>query len=115
EVLLPVYEEVIGRLRKYGVKWIQFDEPFLALDLPDKARKLYQQVYKRLAKSAGDTKLLIATYFEGVNDNLEVALSLPINALHLDLVRAANQLEAVLDNIPNELILSLGVVDGRNI
>lgn len=115
EALLPVYEEVIGRLRKYGVKWIQFDEPFLALDLPDKARKLYQQVYKRLAKSAGDTKLLIATYFEGVNDNLEVALSLPINALHLDLVRAANQLEAVLDNIPNELILSLGVVDGRNI
>lgn len=115
EALVPVYEEVISKLKKYGVKWIQFDEPFLALDLDDRARGLYSQVYKRLAKSAGDTKLLVATYFEGLNDNLALALSLPIHALHIDLVRAPEQLDAILADVPDELILSLGVVDGRNI
>lgn len=115
EALLPVYEQVINTLKKHGVKWIQFDEPFLALDLDERARSLYTVVYKRLTKSAGDVKLLVATYFEGLKDNLAEALSLPINTLHIDLVRAPQQLDAILAHIPENLILSIGVVDGRNI
>ena len=36
-------------------------------------------------------------------------------AVHLDLVRAPQQLDAALDAAPSHLSLSLGVVDGRNI
>ena len=42
-------------------------------------------------------------------------MNLPINALHLDLIRGPEQLEHVLGNAPDDLILSLGIVDGRNI
>jgi 5-methyltetrahydropteroyltriglutamate--homocysteine methyltransferase len=40
---------------------------------------------------------------------------LPIAGLHLDLVSAPAQLEDVLAKAPTDLVLSLGVVDGRNI
>ncbi|QNL50058.1 5-methyltetrahydropteroyltriglutamate--homocysteine S-methyltransferase [Olivibacter sp. SDN3] len=113
--LLPVYERIIEALKNYGVKWIQLDEPFLSLDLDDKTLALYKQVYKRLAKSTGGIKVIVATYFEGLKDNAEVALNLPVDALHIDLVRDRQQLETILRLIPEKLTLSLGVVDGRNI
>lgn len=113
--LLPVYEEIIARLKKLGATWIQFDEPFLSLDIDDDTSALYNQVYKRLSKSANGLKILLATYFEGLKDNMHLALNLPVDALHIDLVRDAQQLEHVLSLAPKGLILSLGVVDGRNI
>ena len=40
---------------------------------------------------------------------------LPIDGVHLDLVRAPEQLDAWLAAWPRDRVLSLGVVDGRNI
>ncbi len=58
---------------------------------------------------------MLATYFEGLHENTSLAASLPVCALHLDLVRAPQQIDDVLKAIPPKMSLSLGVVDGRNI
>ena len=115
ERLLPAYKELLARLHAAGAPWVQVDEPFLALDLDSAERRVYALVYDRL-RAAGDTpQLLLATYFAGISDNLPFAVSLPVSALHLDLVRAPEQLPPSLQLVPDHMALSLGVVDGRNI
>lgn len=113
--LVPVYIEIINRLKKQGAKWIQLDEPCLALDLSKKEKKAFDYAYQDIANNVSGVKLLVATYFEALLDNTTLAVSLPIDALHIDLVRAPEQLDDVLTLIPNHLQLSLGVVDGRNV
>lgn len=113
--LVPVYEEILGRLSKAGARWIQIDEPFLALDIDDATRALYQTVYAKLAAAANGAGIVVATYFEALRENADTALNLPVQALHIDLVRGENQLDDILPNVPASLTLSLGVVDGRNI
>lgn len=115
EALLPVYEEVLGRLAGQGAGWIQLDEPALALDLTPDQRSRYLPAYERLARAAGRAKLLVATYFGGLRDNLPVFLGLPVASLHYDAVRGADGLEALLASFPDDKVLSLGVVDGRNV
>ena len=112
--LVPVYEEVLRRLSAAGAEWVQIDEPCLALDLDDAARAAYADAYAPLAQAAPGLSLLLATYFEGLRDNLDTAMALPVAAVHLDLVRAPDQLDAALD-VAGDKVLSLGVVDGRNV
>jgi len=113
--LLPVYTEIITKLQDQGAQWIQFDEPFLTLDITEKAKETYQYVYQELRKQFPKLKFIIATYFDGLKDNASLAASLPADVLHIDLVRNPEQLEDILSAIPENLSLSLGVVDGRNI
>lgn len=113
--LLPVYIQILKELENHGAEYIQFDEPFLALDLTEKAKEIYQFVYAEIRKQFPKLTFILTTYFEGLKDNLSLATSLPVDVLHIDLVRCPEQLDEVLNNIPNTLSLSLGVVDGRNI
>src|SRR5579859_2084744 len=113
--LLPVYESVLRQLAQAGAIWIQLDEPALALGTGDEARKAFISAYERLSQVSSDLRILVATYFEELGANLPTAISLPAAALHLDLVRAPEQLDKVLKIIPSGLQLSLGVIDGRNI
>ncbi|WP_426478263.1 5-methyltetrahydropteroyltriglutamate--homocysteine S-methyltransferase [Chryseobacterium sp. CBSDS_008] len=113
--LLPVYTEILTRLQEQGAEWIQFDEPFLALDLTEKAKETYVSVYAEIKKRFPKLKFIVATYFDGLKDNTSLAVSLPVNVLHIDLVRNPGQLDEILNHIPESLSLSLGVVDGRNI
>lgn len=113
--LLPVYVELIGKLYAQGAEWIQLDEPFLALDLTEMEKQAFVKAYRTIRKSCEGIKLLLATYFEGLRENIPLAVNLPVCALHLDLVRDPHQLEEVLKVIPEKLSLSLGVVNGRNI
>jgi len=115
--LLPLYEEILSTLSAEGAEWIQLDEPCLVLDIDDEIRTALSSAYARLVKAAPKLKVLVATYFEGLRDNLSAALSLPVAGLHLDLVRAPTQLDQVLNSnlLHSGMSLSLGVVDGRNI
>jgi len=113
ERLVPVYEGVLRLLQKAGADWVQFDEPCLALDLPQEMLSAFHNVYDRL--NAVGIRLFLATYFGGLRNNLDTALSLPVSAVHLDLVREPEELGTVLKQIPKEMSVSLGVVDGRNI
>jgi len=112
--LLPVYEDILRRLEIAGAEWVQIDEPCLVLDLTPETRNAFTSAYARLTCST-KLRLLVATYFEGLRDNLSTALELPVAALHVDLVRAPEQLEKILAKASANLVLSLGVINGRNV
>ncbi|GAB2891392.1 5-methyltetrahydropteroyltriglutamate--homocysteine S-methyltransferase [Paralcaligenes sp. KSB-10] len=113
ESLLPVYVEVLARFKALGVQWVQVDEPILTLDLPVEWRQAYRQVYSRLA-GAG-LNLLLTTYFEAIKDNAAVLQDLPVQGLHIDLVRAPGQLSELAALLRPDQVLSAGIVNGRNI
>ncbi len=113
ENLLPVYGEMLTRLAEKGVEWVQIDEPILSLDLPQEWKNAFERAYHILQYSP--LKKLVATYFSGLEDNLGLAVSLPVEGLHVDLVRAPDQLHAILDRLPTYKVLSLGLVNGRNV
>jgi 5-methyltetrahydropteroyltriglutamate--homocysteine methyltransferase len=113
--LIPVYAKVLTHLEVAGVTWVQIDEPCLVLDLNDADKAALKQAYSLLSRAAPGVKLMLTTYFGGLDDNLEAALALPVAGLHLDLVRATDQLDTVLAKAPPGLVLSLGVIDGRNV
>lgn len=115
--LLPVFFELITELVAAGATHIQLDEPCLALNLTAKDRQAVTKLYTQLAGKFPDLKIILTSYFDCYGDNLETVLQLPVYALHLDLVRCSLQLNDVLNatNFKNDKILSLGLVDGRNI
>ncbi|MEO7065519.1 MAG: 5-methyltetrahydropteroyltriglutamate--homocysteine S-methyltransferase [Rhodanobacter sp.] len=112
--LLPAYTDLLQQLAAAGADWVQLDEPCLVLDLDDADRAAYRHAYATLA-AAGTPHLLLASYFGALGGNLELAAGLPVAGLHIDLARAPEQLDAVLDVWPAQRILSVGVIDGRNI
>ncbi|MFJ3264376.1 5-methyltetrahydropteroyltriglutamate--homocysteine S-methyltransferase [Pseudomonas sp. NPDC086581] len=113
ERLLPLYGQIFRRLAAQGVEWVQIDEPILALDLPPDWKNAFERTYNLLQSEP--LKKLVATYFGGLDDNLGLAAGLPVDGLHLDLVRAPEQFPTILDRLPAYKILSLGVVNGRNV
>ena len=113
DALLPVYEAILVRLKAQGVEWVQIDEPILGLDLPAAWRQAFEPAYWQLARSGA--KLLLATYFSPLQDNLRLACQLPVAGLHVDAVRAPEELVGVADWLPAHKVLSVGIVDGRNI
>lgn len=115
ESLLPVYLRILKKLVEQGVEWVQLDEPFLALDLTEKEKSAFRYVYNKLHKAFPELQTILTTYFEGLRENLPLAVSLPVATLHVDLVRCPEQLEETLNSLPANMSLSLGIVDGRNI
>jgi 5-methyltetrahydropteroyltriglutamate--homocysteine methyltransferase len=113
--LLPAYADLLVRLAAAGAHWVQMDEPFLAQDAPVELLEAVEDAYSYLRRRVPGLKLLVASYFAGLGANLQAALMLPVDALHLDLVRGAPDLEPALELAPDAIALSLGVVDGRNV
>jgi len=113
--LLPVYVDVLRELVARGAEWVQLDEPCLVLDLDEISRKSLLRAYSYFAKEVPALKVMLATYFGTIGGNLDTALALPVSGLHVDLVRGADPLNAIVAGIRNDLVLSLGVVDGRNV
>src|SRR5438067_5366757 len=120
DALLPAYAEVLSRLAAAGATWVQLDEPFLALHPTPAEREAFARAYGFLADQAPKVKLLVATYFGALDDNLTSALELPVAGLHVDAVRTGQRLASLVQSWPvgggrSGKVLSLGVIDGRNI
>jgi len=113
--LIPAYVEVLRRLHAQGAEWVQLDEPVLCLDLTPEQRAAFGTAYAQLREAAPGLKLLFATYFGDLRENLATTCQLPVDALHFDAVRAPHELDRLLAELPTTMQLSLGVVDGRNI
>jgi 5-methyltetrahydropteroyltriglutamate--homocysteine methyltransferase len=115
EKLLPIYEQLLTQLKEAGAETVQIDEPTLVFDLPAKTKAAFKPAYEKFA-SLGDKipKLVFTTYFGDIVHNLDL-LPKDIYAVHVDLVRNPEQLETVAGAIGSKTILSVGVVDGRNI
>ncbi len=111
--VLGLYAAILGQLAAAGAEWVQIDEPVLVLDLDDRQRTALTRAYARLSRVG--VKLMLTTYFGALDDNLWLAAALPVAGLHVDLVRAPQQLDALLAKAPKSLLLSLGVIDGRNV
>jgi 5-methyltetrahydropteroyltriglutamate--homocysteine methyltransferase len=111
--VLGLYTAILTQLGQAGAEWVQIDEPVLVLDLTERQRNAITRAYAKLPRAG--VKLMLATYFGGLEDNLDLAIHLPVAGLHVDLVRAPQQLDAVLAKAPKSLLLSLGVIDGRNV
>lgn len=111
--LLETYRELLAALHSAGVQWVQLDEPILSLDLPQAWLDALADSYRQLAQS--QLKLLLATYFGDVSAHAALLKALPVAGLHLDLVRAPQQLPAFLQGWPQDKVLSAGLIDGRNI
>lgn len=114
DALLPAYVQLLRQVKAEGASWVQIDEPCLVLDLGDADRDAYRRAFAVLA-AADIPQILLATYFGDLGDNLELVAGLPVDALHIDLARAPQQLGRVLAAWPAERSLSLGIVDGRNV
>jgi len=112
--LAEAYVELLRQIAPLA-DWIQIDEPVLALDLPHDQPRRFRAALERILPAAAPAKVMLATYFGGVGQNADVYSELPLDALHLDLVRAPEQLEGVFTHLNPLAALSLGVVDGRNI
>ena len=109
--LVPIYVDILNALTAEGVEYIQIDEPALTLDLPAEWIAAYKDIYATFAAQV-NAKLLLATYFGSVAEHADLLKALPVAGLHIDLVRAPEQLSAFADY---DKILSVGVIDGRNI
>ncbi|MBL6664668.1 MAG: 5-methyltetrahydropteroyltriglutamate--homocysteine S-methyltransferase [Rickettsiales bacterium] len=113
--LLTAYKELFEKLNELGVKDVQIDEPFLITDLSLDATNAYEKAYAQLNVSKGNLNLHLTTYFETLSDNTKLVFSLGTESVHVDLVRAPEQFDKVLDNINKNQKLSLGLINGRNI
>jgi 5-methyltetrahydropteroyltriglutamate--homocysteine methyltransferase len=115
ERLLPVYTDILQQLNALGAEWVQIDEPILAFELSSDWQTAFLQAHRNLRSALPGTKILLATYFGELQENIPLAVSLPVDALHLDLTRAGSELDQIVNRLPSSMALSLGVVDGRNV
>jgi 5-methyltetrahydropteroyltriglutamate--homocysteine methyltransferase len=113
--LLPVYIEVLNKLATEGADWVQIDEPCLVLDLDADEKAALKTAYSELALKVPGIKIMLATYFGELGDNADLVARLPVAGVHLDLVRGKGQIDTVLSKMPADRVISLGVIDGRNI
>ena len=114
DALLPAYAALLVKLHDAGADWVQIDEPCLTTDLDAAAQEAFRHAYAVLV-DAVRPRLLLGTGFGALGDNLALASALPVDGLHVDLVRAPEQLAAVCAALPAGRVLSLGLVDGRNV
>jgi 5-methyltetrahydropteroyltriglutamate--homocysteine methyltransferase len=115
EKILSVYTEILRRLFECGAEWVQLDEPCLCLDLDSAAISMYRGAYADLSETKARPSFMLTTYFGGLDTNLDLALALGADGIHLDLVRAPEQLDALLAKQVLDIKVSLGMIDGRNI
>lgn len=113
QALLPVYEQVLARFQAQGVQWVQIDEPILVLDLPQAWQDAFRRVYQNLNQSG--LRVLLATYFDDLRENVALLKDLPVAGVHVDGVRAPAALQAVKAVLGADQVLSAGVISGRNI
>lgn len=111
--LVTAYQHVLSRLQAQQVSWVQIEEPILGLDLSADWLQAFLPTYTSLVQHAPD--LLLSTYFAGVGAHADLLAQLPVAGVHLDLVRAPQQLDELLSAWPRGRVLSAGVIDGRNI
>lgn len=111
--LLPVYQEIITQLEALGATTIQIDEPIFSLDLSEEQKAGLKQTYETLQFKNAQLKL--TTYFDTIGNNIKLFLSIPADIFHIDTVYGSEDLDAILQDFPENKTLSLGIVNGRNI
>jgi len=111
--ILPAYIELLAKLAENGAEWVQIDEPILVTELADEWKTAFATAYTALADCK--VKLLLATYFGQLEDNLALVAKLPVAGVHLDAINARHEVDALIAALPEDRVISLGIINGRNI
>lgn len=111
--LVTVYGLLFKKLQEVGIKWVQIDEPILVMELSQEWQYALRKAYYTLQSTV--LKLLLTTYFGELQENLQLACNLPIDGLHIDAINAKDEVAKVIDWLPSHKVLSLGIINGRNI
>ncbi|MBD5781775.1 5-methyltetrahydropteroyltriglutamate--homocysteine S-methyltransferase [Pelagicoccus sp. NFK12] len=111
--LLPVYSELLDALARRGAEWVQVDEPILVTDLDERWQEAFRVAYAALR--ARPVKLLLATYFGRLKENLSLLADLPVEGVHLDAINGREEVNTLIEAMPEESVVSLGVINGRNV
>ena len=112
--LIPLYSQLFDLLSTQGCEWVQIDEPILVTDLTKDEKNNFLNIYNALTEKA-NLQIMLTTYFGSIEHNTELLYSLNIDGLHIDCVHGPKNLEIDFSKFMNPLVLSLGLVDGRNI
>ncbi|NMC46006.1 MAG: 5-methyltetrahydropteroyltriglutamate--homocysteine S-methyltransferase, partial [Chloroflexi bacterium] len=113
--ILPIYQEILTSLYEAGAEWVQLDEPILVKDLSAAALSAFKKAYQQLTKTAAHPAIMLTTYFDRLGDNFDLAASLPVEGLHLDLVYGSDQWQLLDSPALQGKTLSLGIINGHNI
>lgn len=113
EALLAVYKQILTKLADKGIEWVQIDEPILGLELANEWQEAFKKAYQTL--KSDDIKILLASYFESLGEHLAWLPELPIDGLHYDGLYGKNQLKELVESLSADKVLSLGLIDGRNV
>ena len=111
--LLMVYAELLETLAAQGVEWVQIDEPILVTELDADWQHAFNIAYHQLKSCR--VKLLLATYFGQLLENTYLTVNLPVAGLHVDAINGRDDIQPLLNLLPGHKVLSLGVINGRNI
>ncbi len=111
--ILPVYAQLLDTLADQGVQWVQIDEPILVTELDAAWQAALATAYDAL--KASRVKLLLASYFGQLKDNVALLAKLPVAGVHVDAINGRDDVQAVIAALAPEQVLSLGVINGRNI
>ncbi|MEW8288468.1 MAG: 5-methyltetrahydropteroyltriglutamate--homocysteine S-methyltransferase [Candidatus Thiodiazotropha endolucinida] len=111
--MLPIYHDLMTKLAAAVVEWVKIDEPILVTELSATWQHALRNSYYQLQNSP--VKLLLTTYFGQLRENLQLACELPVAGLHIDASRQQEEVSRIIDWLPMHKILSLGIIDGRNI
>lgn len=111
--LLVVYQQLLDAIAQEGVEWVQVDEAILVTELEPAWKKAFETAYQTLSTSK--VKILLTTYFGQLLENLSLVASLPVAGVHLDAINARDEVATLIQKLPADRVLSLGVINGRNI
>ncbi|MDE2423415.1 MAG: 5-methyltetrahydropteroyltriglutamate--homocysteine S-methyltransferase [Betaproteobacteria bacterium] len=111
--LITVYNELFDVLNKHNIEWVQVDEPILVTELSQEWKNAFKFAYSSLKTS--NIKLLLTTYFGKLLDNISLITTLPISGIHIDAINGYQDIDQILSTLSSDQILSIGVIDGRNI
>ncbi len=113
--LLPIYVEILTKLQSQGAEYVQIDEPIASLDMTQELRAELREIYSLFSQAVPSLKIIFTTYFDETRENLSTLANLPVAGLHFDAVRGEAEVDAIVDQVPTDKLLSLGLVNGRNI
>jgi 5-methyltetrahydropteroyltriglutamate--homocysteine methyltransferase len=113
--IIKAYQQILSKLGKLDVEWLQIDEPILALELTDEWKKALKQAYAALSQAPEIPNLLLTTYFDSVDHQVELIKTLPVDGIHLDLISNDQNLAEFAKQLPDQWVISAGVINGRNV
>ncbi|WP_343189111.1 5-methyltetrahydropteroyltriglutamate--homocysteine S-methyltransferase [Buchnera aphidicola (Chaitoregma tattakana)] len=111
--ILPIYRKIFLEFKNRKIKWVQIDEPILALDISKRWLEAFIYVYDYLHDK--DLKVLLTTYFGSIAHNINTIKDIAVSGIHIDCVSENSELNIIKNKISKSSYISLGVINGRNI